>query len=84
MFLIILYLIHYADKSIETDERNVLRIILNCLPVDETMLYFVPYLFNLLELRNDFVGVYDEDGNFNFPSVRKCIYILISLIKCEM
>lgn len=71
----------HLDKSIDTDERNVLRIMLNCLPVDETMLYFVPYLFNLLELRNELVGVYDEDGNFNFPSVRKCILILFFYYK---
>jgi len=42
---------------------------LNCLPVEETMLYFVPYLFSLLELKEGNVGTYDEFGNFNFPSV---------------
>ena len=57
------------DITIDTDERNVFRITMNCLPVEESLTYFVPYLFPLLEMRDGDIGAYDETGNFNFPSV---------------
>ena len=76
VFILFLLLIYFQkkkkkkkDRTIDTDERNVFRITMNCLPVEESLTYFVPYLFPLLEMRDGDIGAYDETGNFNFPSV---------------
>ena len=67
------------DELVETDVKNVWRITLNSLPVDETMIHFNPYLFSVLEMRNENIGNYDEDGNFIYPWVT--FYSIVIMIK---
>lgn len=56
--------------NVETDLRNALRIKLNMLNAEETMLYFVPYLFAVHRLVEEGdVAYYDESGSFVFPQL---------------
>jgi len=56
--------------NVETDFRNALRIKLNMLNAEETMLYFVPYLFGVHTLvEQGDVAYYDENGTFVFPQL---------------
>ena len=53
----------------EADKMNVLRIKLNMLTIDETMLYFVPYLFAIHSLSEEDASYYDETGAFVYPQL---------------
>lgn len=65
-----LFLEQQWQYNVETDFRNALRIKLNMLNIDETMLYFVPYLFAVHRLVEDGdVAIYDENGAFVYPQL---------------
>lgn len=55
--------------SKEMDYTNYLRLKLNFLNIEETMLHFVPYLFSIHTMAEEGAGYYDDDGNFVFPQL---------------
>lgn len=58
-----------VKASKEMDYSNYLRVKLNFLNIDETMLHFLPYLFSIHTMAEENAGFYAEDGNFVFPSL---------------
>ena len=56
--------------NLDTDFRNALRIRLNMLNIEETMMYFTPYLFAVHRLVEEGdVAYHDESGAFVFPQL---------------
>lgn len=55
--------------SKEMDYISALRLKLNFLSIEETMLHFVPYLFPIHTMAEENAGYYAEDGNFVFPQL---------------
>lgn len=44
------------------------------MPVDEMLCNYVPYLFDLEDINDKDVSIYDEENNFIFPpSVSPCL-----------
>jgi len=58
-----------VDTTKELDAKNALRIKLNVLSLEETMLYFVPYLFSAHTSVEDNASYYDENNLFVFPQL---------------
>jgi protein transport protein SEC24 len=57
------------EPNKELDAKNALRIKLNALNLEETMLHFVPYLFSVHTLSEENTSYFDENGYFVFPSL---------------
>jgi len=59
----------WAQPKPEADIASALRIKLNMTNIDETMLYFVPYLFAVHTLNYEEASYYDESGAFIYPQL---------------
>lgn len=57
--------LYIPSKTI--DSCNALRLKLNFLNIDDTVLHFVPYLFALHTMVEEDFGYYEEDTSFRFP-----------------
>ena len=55
--------------NILTDKKYSLINNLNCKGVEEIMPYFIPYVFQIDNIRENEVGVYSDKGEFIYPEV---------------
>jgi hypothetical protein len=52
-----------------TDYYNCYKINLLSLPIEESLVHFVPYLFDIEDINEEEVSIHTQEGVFIFPSV---------------
>ena len=61
------FLTNIPQATVDVDTYNCQRTNLMHLTVDETMVNFVPYLFDVEDMNEQDVSRYEEDGSYIFP-----------------